>query len=165
MLRKVPKNPFFIDSKNEIFLYGPLKFISVLPYFITVFPQTLFKSTLLFNILKLDSDLSMIVQGLDTSQARDVSLNAVYNTSTDGIIPRFSIDMVYDLGESVELIDIRQVSHVEKIRTDIVMFGVPRSAEISASIGDVLIVDLFVPIEYRLSSNSIDSLFLQQLRY
>jgi len=111
------------------------------------------------------SDLSMIVQGLDTSQARDVSLNAVYNTSTDGIIPRFSIDMVYDLGESVELIDIRQVSHVEKIRTDIVMFGVPRSAEISASIGDVLIADLFVPIEYRLSSNSIDSLFLQQLRY
>tara|TARA_Y100000996_G_C22389895_1_gene588741 strand:- start:10 stop:849 length:840 start_codon:yes stop_codon:yes gene_type:complete len=43
------------------------------------------------------------------------------------------------------------------------LFDVPRSAELYSKIGDVLIADLVVPPEYRIGVNAADSLMLQQL--
>ncbi len=120
--------------------------------------------SVLMNGLK-RSDVSIIIEGLDTELSRDLSVNAFYSTESDRVIPRFSIDMNYDLGEPVSVVEAHQINHLRGIRSDLIMFGAPRSATLSATIGDVLIADLFVPIEYRTNSNSADSIYLQQLRF
>jgi hypothetical protein len=43
--------------------------------------------------------------------------------------------------------------------------GIPQSTDVSATIGDVLELDLFVPEEFRIDDHSADSLMLKQLRY
>ena len=120
--------------------------------------------TVLMNGIK-RADTSIILEGLDTGLARDMSVNAFYSTEADRVIPRFSIDMNYDIGESISVFEAHQIDHLRGIRSDLIMFNAPRSATLSATIGDVLIADLFVPIEYRTNSNSADSIYLQQLRF
>ena len=120
--------------------------------------------SVLMNGLK-RSDTSIIIEGLNTELSRDMSVNALYSTESERVIPRFSIDLNYDVGEPVSIVEAHQINHLRGIRSDITMFEVPRSATLSATIGDVLIADLFVPIEYRTNSNSVDSIYLQQLRF
>jgi len=120
--------------------------------------------SVLINGLK-RSDTSIIIEGLNTELSRDMSVNAVYSTESERVIPRFTIDLNYDVGEPISIVEAHQINHLRGIRTDITMFEVPRSATLSATIGDVLIADLFVPIEYRTNSNSVDSIYLQQLRF
>ena len=120
--------------------------------------------SVLMNGLK-RSDVSIIIDGLNTELSRDMSVNAFYSTESDRVIPRFSIDLNYDVGETLSVVEAHQINHLRGIRSDIMMFGAPRSATLSATIGDVLIADLFVPIEYRTNSNSAESIYLQQLRF
>jgi hypothetical protein len=120
--------------------------------------------SVLMNGLK-RSDVSIIIEGLNTELSRDMSVNAFYSTESDRVIPRFSIDLNYDVGETLSVVEAHQINHLRGIRSDIMMFGAPRSATLSATIGDVLIADLFVPIEYRTNSNSAESIYLQQLRF
>ena len=108
-------------------------------------------------------DSTLILDGLNTEMTRDVMLDMVVTTESELIIPRTTIEMTYDLGERVDTAQVIQNNHLRGIRTEMMLFDVPRSAELYSKIGDVLIADLVVPPEYRIGVNAADSLMLQQL--
>ena len=86
------------------------------------------------------------------------------STESDLIIPRTTIDMIYDLGERIDNARVLQNNQLRGIRTEMMMFNVPASADLFSKIGDILQADLTVPPEDRIGINSADSLMLQQLR-
>ena len=110
------------------------------------------------------TDSSLILDGLNTEVTRDVMIDMVITTESQLIIPRTTIEMTYDVGERTDTAQIIQNNYLRGIRTELMLFNTPRSANLSATIGDVLIVDLVVPPEHRIGINAADSLMLQQLR-
>jgi hypothetical protein len=57
------------------------------------------------------------------------------------------------------------VDHQALSRVEALVMGIPQSTDVSATIGDILILDLTVPEEFRIDGHSADSLMIQQMRY
>ena len=57
------------------------------------------------------------------------------------------------------------VDHQALTRVEALVMGIPQSTDVSATIGDILILDLTVPEEFRIDGHSADSLMIQQMRY
>ncbi len=109
-------------------------------------------------------DTSLILEGLNTEIHRDVEIDLVMTTESDLVIPRTKIEMVYQMGERFETAHLIQNNHLRGIRTELMMFNAPRAADLTATIGDVLIANLSVDPQDRIGTNAADSLMLQQLR-
>ncbi len=110
------------------------------------------------------TDSVLILTGLDTELERDVSVRMLITTEAELIIPRTTIDMVYDMGERMDTAQVLQNNRLRGIRTEMMLFNAPSSAGLYAKIGDILQADLTVPPEDRDGPNAADSLMLQQLR-
>ena len=111
------------------------------------------------------TDSLIVLSGLDTELKRDLSLSATISTQAELVIPRTTIDMVYDLGERIDNARILQNNQLRGIRTEMMMFNAPaKVTQLYSTIGDILQADLVVPPEDREGLNSADSLMLQQLR-
>ena len=110
------------------------------------------------------TDSTLIIDALNTELYRDIMIDMVMTTESQLIIPRTTIDLTYDVGERTDTAQVIQNNYLRGIRTELMLFNTPRSADLSATIGDVLIADLVVPPEYRIGVNAADSLMLQQLR-
>ena len=126
---------------------------------------TPFRPTLTIQLNGLSRvDFLIVLTGLDTTLERDVSLHATVSTQADLVIPRTTIDMVYDLGERLDNARVLQNDKLRGIRTEMMMFNAPATADLYSKIGDILQADLIVPPEARIGINSAESLMLQQLR-
>ena len=72
--------------------------------------------------------------------------------------------MTYDMGERMDNARVLQNNRLRGIRTEMMLFNAPPSADLFSKIGDILQADLNVlPID-RIGLNAADSLMLQQLR-
>ena len=111
------------------------------------------------------TDTLLVLTGLDTELRRNVSMDATFSTQSDLVIPRTTIDMVYDFGENLDDVRLLQNNQLRGIRTELMMFNAPAKVDqLESTIGDILEAHLVVPPEYRDGLNSADSLMLQQLR-
>ena len=110
------------------------------------------------------TDTLLVLTGLDTGLKRNISLNATISTQSELVIPRTTIDMVYDLGERLDNARVLQNNQLRGIRTEMMIFNAPATADLYSTIGDILQADLIVPPEDRIGINSADSMMLQQLR-
>ena len=84
------------------------------------------------------TDTSIVMTGLDTELKRDVTLNMTLVTESDLIIPRTTIDAKYDIGERLDTAHILQNNRIRGIRTEMILFDAPGSANLYSKIGDIL---------------------------
>ena len=110
-------------------------------------------------------DIELFIDGLDTTTPRNVELNALFSTQENLTVPRVSVDMYYDAGVRLKSAHAILIDHQALTRVEALVVGIPQSTDVSAVIGDVLLLDLVVPEQYRNNGHSADSLMLQQLRY
>lgn len=110
-------------------------------------------------------DIELFIDGLDTTTPRNVELNALFSTQENLTVPRVSVDMYYDAGVRLKSAHAILIDHQALTRVEALVVGIPQSTDVSAVIGDVLLLDLVVPEQYRINGHSADSLMLQQLRY
>lgn len=110
-------------------------------------------------------DLELVIDGLDTSQPNNVQINVLFSVQENLTVPRVSIDMRYDAGVRLKSAYALLIDHQALTRVEALVMGIPQSTDVSATIGDVLELDLFVPEIHRNNSHSADSLMLKQLRY
>ena len=111
-------------------------------------------------------DMSLVIDGLDTSKPNDVSANAVFFTQDNLTVPRFTVDMNYDLGSKLDSVHAIFIDRIEKTRVETLIDEVPQSMDFSATIGDIFIIDPAVPEQFMTDSDtSIDKLMIQQLRF
>lgn len=110
-------------------------------------------------------DLELFIDGLDTTTPRNVEINALFSTQENLTVPRVSVDMHYDAGVRLKSAHAILIDHKALTRVEALVVGIPQSTDVSAVIGDVLILDLVVPEIYRTNGHSADSLMLKQLRY
>ena len=111
-------------------------------------------------------DLELFIDGLDTTTPRNVEVNALFSTQENLTVPRVSVDMHYDAGVRLKSAHAILIDHEALTRVEALVVGIPQSTDVSAVIGDVLILDLVVPEIHRTSNgHSADSLMLKQLRY
>ena len=110
-------------------------------------------------------DMEVFIDGFDTDMPRNVEINALFSTQENLSIPRVSVDMHYDAGVRLDSAYALLVDHDAKTRVEAMVIGIPQSTDVSAVVGDVLILDLVVPEEYRVNQHSADSLMVKQLRF
>ena len=110
-------------------------------------------------------DVELFIDGLDTTMPRNVEINALFSTQENLTVPRVAVDMFYDAGIRLKSAHAILIDHKALTRVEALVVGIPQSTDVSAVIGDVLILDLVVPEIYRINGHSADSLMLKQLRY
>ncbi len=110
------------------------------------------------------TDSLLVISGLDTELVRDIELEMSIVTESELIIPRTTIDMNYEMGERMDSARVLQNNKLRGIRTEMMLFDAPASANLYSKIGDILQADLLVPPSDRIGLNAADSLMLQQLR-
>jgi hypothetical protein len=110
-------------------------------------------------------DVELFIDGLDTTMPRNVEINALFSTQENLTVPRVAVDMFYDAGIRLKSAHAILIDHNALTRVEALVVGIPQSTDVSAVIGDVLILDLVVPEIYRINGHSADSLMLKQLRY
>ena len=110
-------------------------------------------------------DLELFIDGLDTTMPRNVEVNALFSTQENLTVPRVSVDMHYDAGVRLKSAHAILIDHEALTRVEALVVGIPQSTDVSAVIGDVLILTLVVPEVHRINGHSADSLMLKQLRY
>ncbi|DAC46678.1 MAG TPA: hypothetical protein D7H92_06215 [Candidatus Poseidoniales archaeon] len=110
-------------------------------------------------------DLELFIDGLDTTTPRNVEVNALFSTQENLTVPRVSVDMHYDAGVRLKSAHAILIDHEALTRVEALVVGIPQSTDVSAVIGDVLILTLVVPEVHRINGHSADSLMLKQLRY
>jgi hypothetical protein len=110
-------------------------------------------------------DVELFMDGLDTTMPRNVEVNALFSTQENLTVPRVAVDMFYDAGVRLKSAHAILIDHNALTRVEALVVGIPQSTDVSAVIGDVLILDLVVPEIYRINGHSADSLMLKQLRY
>ena len=110
-------------------------------------------------------DVELFIDGLDTTMPRNVQINALFSTQENLTVPRVAVDMFYDAGVRLKSAHAILIDHNALTRVEALVVGIPQSTDVSAVIGDVLILDLVVPEIYRTNGHSADSLMLKQLRY
>mgnify|MGYP003334642465 CR=1 FL=1 len=104
-------------------------------------------------------DIELFIDGLDTTMPRNVEVNVLFSTQENLTVPRVSVDMHYDAGVRLKSAHAILIDHQALTRVEALVVGIPQSTDVSAVIGDVLILDLVVPEEYRINGHSADSLF------
>ncbi len=112
-----------------------------------------------------DMDASLEMTGLDTTLSRDASVIAQFNSDTSFTVPRVGIDMHYDIGESLEYVHAVMIDRENSQRFETLLKGVPRSADLAATIGDILLLDFSVPEQWRNGSHSAEAAMIQMMRY
>ena len=110
-------------------------------------------------------DLELFIDGLDTTTPRNVEVNVLFSTQENLTVPRVSVDMHYDAGVRLKSAHAILIDHEALTRVEALVVGIPQSTDVSAVIGDVLLLDLVVPEIHRTNGHSADSLMLKQLRY
>jgi hypothetical protein len=111
-------------------------------------------------------DMDLVINGLDTTKPNDVSANAVFFTQDNLTVPRFTVNMDYDLGSKLDSVHAIFIDRIENTRVETLIDEVPQSMDFSATIGDIFIIDLAVPENYMTEDKiSIDKLMIQQLRF
>ena len=110
------------------------------------------------------ADILLVISGLDTDLSRDVEIFMSITTESDKIIPRTTIDATYEIGERIDSARILQNDRIRGLRTEMVLFDAPASANLYSKIGDILQANLNVTPMDRIGINAADSLMLQQLR-
>ena len=110
-------------------------------------------------------DASLEMTGLDTTLSRDASVIAQFNSDTSFTVPRVGIDMHYDIGESLEYVHAVMIDRENSQRFETLLKGVPRSADLAATIGDILLLDFSVPEQWRNGSHSAEAAMIQMMRY
>ena len=110
-------------------------------------------------------DAELFIDGLDTTMPRNVEINALFSTQENLTVPRVSVDMYYDAGVRLKSAHAILIDHNALTRVEALVVGIPQSTDVSAVIGDVLVLELVVPEIYRINGHSADSLMLKQLRY
>ena len=111
-------------------------------------------------------DMDLVIDGLDTTKPNDVSANAVFFTQDNLTVPRFTVNMDYDLGSKLDSVHAIFIDRIEKTRVETLIDEVPQSMDFSATIGDIFIIDLEVPDRFMTESKTpIDKLMIQQLRF
>ncbi len=110
-------------------------------------------------------DLKLVLDGLDNLNPNNVVANAVFSTQDNLTVPRVTVDMYYDIGARLNSAHAIFIDKHVMNRIEALIIGVPQSTDFSATIGDVLLVDIEVPIEYRIDDHSADAIMLQSMRY
>ena len=112
-----------------------------------------------------DRDVSLEFSGLDTTFARDATVRAQVSSDTTFTVPRVVIDMHYDLGESLDYVHAIMVDRANGQRVETLLKGVPRAANLAATVGDILLLDFSVPEQWRNGSHSAEAAMIQMMRY
>ena len=107
-------------------------------------------------------DLEVIFSGLDTTRQSNVRATALFSQDTNLTIPRLNLEMRYDMGVRLDYAQAKFVDNNLKTRADVFLMGVPRQTDFTATIGDILLLDVFVPEQYRINGHSADYLMVQQ---
>ncbi len=110
------------------------------------------------------TDSLFVISGLDTDLVRDIRMEMSIVTQSELIIPRTTIDMNYEMGERMDNVRVLQNNQLRGIRTELMLFDAPATANLYSKIGDILQADLLVPPSERIGLNAAGSLMLQQLR-
>lgn len=110
-------------------------------------------------------DMEVFIDGFDTETPRNVEINALFSTQENLTIPRVSVDMHYDAGVRLSSAYALLIDHDAKTRVEAMVIGIPQSTDVSAVVGDILVLDLVVPAEYSIDRHSADSLMVKQMRY
>ena len=124
------------------------------------------RQQLTFEVNGLDGkDVKLVLDGLDNQNPNNVVANAVFSTQDNLTVPRVTVDMHYDIGVRLKSAHAIFIDKYAMNRIEALIIGVPRSTDFSATIGDVLLVDIDVPIQYRQGEHSADAMMLQSMRY
>nr|MCS5533292.1 hypothetical protein [Candidatus Poseidoniaceae archaeon] len=124
------------------------------------------RQQLTFEVNGLDGkNVKLVLDGLDNQNPNNVVANAVFSTQDNLTVPRVTVDMYYDIGVRLNSAHAIFIDKHEMNRIEALIIGVPQSTDFSATIGDVLFVDIDVPVEYRNGEHSADAIMLQSMRY
>jgi hypothetical protein len=124
------------------------------------------RQQLTFEVNGLDGkNVKLVLDGLDNQNPNNVVANAVFSTQDNLTVPRVTVDMHYDIGVRLNSAHAIFIDKHEMNRIEALIIGVPQSTDFSATIGDVLLVDIDVPMEYRKGEHSADAIMLQSMRY
>ena len=124
------------------------------------------RQQLTFEVNGLDGkNVKLVLDGLDNQNHNNVVANAVFSTQDNLTVPRVTVDMFYDIGVRLNSAHAIFIDKHEMNRIEALIIGVPQSTDFSATIGDVLFVDIDVPVEYRNGEHSADAIMLQSMRY
>ncbi|MDA0877307.1 MAG: hypothetical protein O3B05_00355 [archaeon] len=110
-------------------------------------------------------DVDLRLTGLDTSRPNDVVVNMLFYQERNLTVPRLTLDMHYDVGVRLDSAHVVFVDHTTLTRAEALIFDVPRSTDVAATIGDVLRLDLTVPEEHQTEGRSAEALMIQQHRF
>ncbi|MFB1038471.1 MAG: hypothetical protein QMC50_04555 [Candidatus Poseidoniaceae archaeon] len=110
-------------------------------------------------------NLKLVLDGLDNQKPNNVVANAVFSTQDNLTVPRVTVDMYYDIGTRLNSAHAIFIDKHVMNRIEALIIGVPQSTDFSATIGDVLLVDIEVPSEYQIDGHSADAIMLQSMRY
>jgi hypothetical protein len=111
-------------------------------------------------------DVNMVIDGLDTTTPHDINIDTRFSTQDNLTVPRFNVEMNYDLGSKLDSVHATFIDRIEMTRVETLIVEVPQSMSFSATIGDIFIIDLAVPEEFMSESKtSIEKLMIQQLRF
>ena len=86
-------------------------------------------------------DVELFIDGLDTTMPRNVEINALFSTQENLTVPRVAVDMFYDAGIRLKSAHAILIDHKALTRVEALVVGIPQSTDVSAVIGDVLILE------------------------
>ena len=110
-------------------------------------------------------DVDLRLNGFDTENPHDVLLDAVFFQERNLTVPRLTLDMRYDVGVPLDTAHAVFIDHTTQTRSEALILDVPRSTDVFATIGDVLILNVTVPDEYQVDGKSAEALMIQQHRF
>jgi hypothetical protein len=110
-------------------------------------------------------DVDLRLTGFDTQNPHDVVMDAVFFQERNLTVPRLTLDMRYDVGVRLSSAHAVFIDHTTLTRSEALILDVPRSTDVSATIGDVLRLDVTVPEEYQVDGRSAEALMIQQHRF
>ena len=110
-------------------------------------------------------DVDLRLTGFDTQNAHDVLLDAVFFQERNLTVPRLTLDMRYDVGVPLDSAHAVFIDHTTQTRSEALILGVPRSTDVSATIGDKLILNVTVPKDFQTDGRSAEALMIQQHRF
>ncbi|MGB2175012.1 MAG: hypothetical protein ACPH13_00985 [Candidatus Poseidoniaceae archaeon] len=111
------------------------------------------------------STAELQIFGFDTDATRDVYVSAVFTRQDNLTVPRLSIAMEYDVGQSLDYAYAVFVDHENLVRAETFIDTVPQRTEFSATIGDVLILTVDVPQDPDKGETSVESMMILQHRF
>ncbi|MEC9161275.1 MAG: hypothetical protein VX919_00620, partial [Candidatus Thermoplasmatota archaeon] len=105
-------------------------------------------------------DVDLRLTGFDTQNAHDVLLDAVFFQERNLTVPRLTLDMRYDVGVPLDSAHAVFIDHTTQTRSEALILGVPRSTDVSATIGDKLILNVTDPKDYQTDGRSSEALMI-----